>query len=164
MVVDQFVAMARECIAAAEGTEAGEDDPVCTRDPVDLPSETGRAMERVEAAGRWSDLLALDREAAAGAGDDLISCRFSNALPEGGTATWALVEPEKRLSDVRRPAFRLVERITASRVALSAYRGRKALPRHLLRASHGALRPWMESLKREVDPSGILNPGTLGLV
>ncbi|MBI5490792.1 MAG: FAD-binding oxidoreductase [Deltaproteobacteria bacterium] len=163
-VVDRFVDLARERIAAAEGTEASEDDPLCTRDPLDLPAETGRTLERVEAAGRWSELLALDREAAALAPEDSVSCRFANALPEGGSATWTFLEPEKRVSDARRPAFRLVERIAVAGLALAACRGPRPLPRHLLRASHGPLRPWMESLKRELDPAGILNPGTLGLV
>ncbi|MBI5501823.1 MAG: FAD-binding oxidoreductase [Deltaproteobacteria bacterium] len=163
-VVDGFVELARRRLAAEGGTEASEDDPLCTRDPLDLPAETGRVLERVEAAGRWSDLLALDREAAALAAEDLVSCRFAGGLPEGGSATWTFLEPEKRVSDARRPAFRLVARIAAAGLALAAHRGPRPLPRHLLRASHGPLRPWMESLKRELDPAGILNPGTLGLV
>jgi alkyldihydroxyacetonephosphate synthase len=163
MVVDQFVRLARERIAGVGGTEAAEDDPLCVREPLDLPADPERGLERVEAAGRWSDLLTLDREAVALCGDDLVSCRWSNALPEGGTATWALLEPEGRVSDARRPAFRLVERLAGVGVALSAHRGPHPLPRHLVRSAHGALRPWMESLKHDLDPAGILNPGALGL-
>ena len=152
MVVDQFVAMARERIAEAEGSEAGEDDPVCTRDPVDLPSETARALERVEAAGRWSDLLALDREAAVGA---TTWSAASNALPKAVWATWALLEPEKRLSDVRRPPS--VRRASPPRASRPAYRGRKALPRHsCVLPTERCARGWNRSAR--CGPSGILNP------
>jgi alkyldihydroxyacetonephosphate synthase len=163
-LVEQFVRLARDRAAGAGGVEMREDDPLSVREPVDLPGDTaGRTLERVEAAGRWTDLAALDREAVALLGEDLVSCRYSNALPEGGTACWTILAPAGRVADSRRPAFRLVERLVALGLSLSAHRGPRPLPPHLLRAAHGPLRPWMESLKRELDPAWIFNSGTLGL-
>jgi len=162
-LVEQFVRLTRERITATGGGEMTEDEPLAVRGPFDLPADEERTLERVEAAGRWSELIAVDLEAAGLFGEDLVSCRYSNALPEGGTACWTFLAPEGRIADARRPAFRLVERLAALGVALSAHRGSKPLPRHLARAVHGPLRPWMESLKRELDPAGIMNPGALGL-
>lgn len=162
-LADAAAAFAIARIEAAEATPMHEDDPLLARNPVELIGEARRGIERVEAAGPWPDLLRLDREAAALLRDDLVCCRWSNAYPEGGTASWTILSPESATRDARRPAFRLVGLIADRDAALSAYRGPRPLPAALARRVHGALWPWFRSLKQQLDPSGILNSGALGL-
>jgi alkyldihydroxyacetonephosphate synthase len=162
-VVECFHDLASERVAAAGGEEMAEADPLRSRSPIEMPAEPERGVERIEAAGRWTELLALDREAATLFGDDLVSCRLSHALPEGGVATWTVAAAESRTLAERRPAFRFIGRLVERNAVLRAYRGPAAIPPRLLRRAQADLRPWMEALKKDLDPAGISNPGALGL-
>ena len=135
--------------------------------------ERGVAVETLETAAQWSDLLGLHaavggalRESLAARGTPpLVACHVSHVYPSGGSLyfTWmARQEADTALEQWRAAKRAATDAIVANRGTLTHHHAvgvdhAEWLPAEVGETGIAALR----ALKSELDPAGIMNPGKL---